>query len=172
MPERDERLYLRRGLRPRVDGVALLTSTPGSTAPASPTAGRFRRGSPIPSRGILVENAEEIGRLLRLHPSRVDGLARVRLASELLASVEFDLETRDSDAWIVEVERRAQAALDGVTGDVSVSFLHHASEQVGIVDLKLEALESIWDVTKAIGDAVGAKVPWKKPVETSTDGVA
>ena len=41
---------------------------------------------------------------------------RVRVASELLASVELDIETRDSDAWIVEVERRAQAALDGVPG--------------------------------------------------------
>lgn len=41
---------------------------------------------------------------------------RLRAASELLASVEFDIETRDSDAWIVEVERRAQAALNGVAG--------------------------------------------------------
>jgi hypothetical protein len=41
---------------------------------------------------------------------------RVRVASELLASVEFDIETRDSDAWIAEVERRAQAALAGVPG--------------------------------------------------------
>ena len=36
--------------------------------------------------------------------------------SELLASVEFDIEARDSDAWIAEVERRAQAALAGVPG--------------------------------------------------------
>ena len=55
--------------------------------------------------------------------------------------------------------------------DVSPSFLGRVSEQVDILDLKLEALESIWDVTKAIGDAVGAKVPWKKPVEASTEGV-
>jgi hypothetical protein len=41
---------------------------------------------------------------------------RVRVASELLASVEFNIETRDSDAWIAEVERRAQAALAGVAG--------------------------------------------------------
>ena len=41
---------------------------------------------------------------------------RVRVASELLASVGFDIETRDSDAWIAEVERRAQAALAGVPG--------------------------------------------------------
>jgi hypothetical protein len=38
------------------------------------------------------------------------------VASELLASVEFNIETRDSDAWIAEVERRAQAALAGVPG--------------------------------------------------------
>ena len=38
---------------------------------------------------------------------------RVRVASELLASVEFDVETRDSDAWIAEIERRAQSALGG-----------------------------------------------------------
>jgi len=34
----------------------------------------------------------------------------------LLASVELDIETRDSDAWIAEVERRAQAALAGGAG--------------------------------------------------------
>lgn len=41
---------------------------------------------------------------------------RVRVASELLASVDSDVETRGSDAWIAEVERRAQAALDGAPG--------------------------------------------------------
>lgn len=41
---------------------------------------------------------------------------RVRVASALLASVECDLETRDSDAWIAEVERRARVALSGVAG--------------------------------------------------------
>jgi hypothetical protein len=55
--------------------------------------------------------------------------------------------------------------------DVSPSLLGRVSEQVDILDLKLEMLESLWDVTKAIGDAVGAKVPWRKPVETSTEGV-
>lgn len=55
--------------------------------------------------------------------------------------------------------------------DVSFSFLGHVNEQVGLVDVKLESLESLWDVTKAIGDAVGAKVPWRRPVEASTDGV-
>ena len=41
---------------------------------------------------------------------------RVRIASELLASVDPGAETRDSAAWIAEVERRAQAAVDGVAG--------------------------------------------------------
>jgi putative addiction module component (TIGR02574 family) len=41
---------------------------------------------------------------------------RVRIASELLASVAPDVETRDSEAWIAEVERRAQAAMDAVAG--------------------------------------------------------
>ena len=31
-------------------------------------------------------------------------------------SADFDIDTRDSDAWILEVERRAQAALKGVAG--------------------------------------------------------
>lgn len=56
--------------------------------------------------------------------------------------------------------------------DVAVSFQSHTNELVGIVDLKLEALESLWEVTKAIADAVGAKVPWRKEVEASTEGVA
>jgi len=41
---------------------------------------------------------------------------RARVAAELLASLEPDLETRDSGAWIAEVERRAQAAITGVPG--------------------------------------------------------
>jgi len=41
---------------------------------------------------------------------------RARVAAELLASLEPDVERRGSDAWIAEVERRAQAALDGVPG--------------------------------------------------------
>jgi hypothetical protein len=44
-------------------------------------------------------------------------------------------------------------------------------QRVGLVDLKLDALDSLWDVTKAIGDAVGAKVPWRKPAEASPEGV-
>lgn len=41
---------------------------------------------------------------------------RARVAAELLASLEPDVETRDSEAWIAEVERRAQAAIRGVPG--------------------------------------------------------
>jgi len=41
---------------------------------------------------------------------------RARVAAELLASLEPDIETRDGEAWIAEVERRAQAAVAGVPG--------------------------------------------------------
>ena len=41
---------------------------------------------------------------------------RARVASELLASLEPDVEARDGEAWIAEVERRAQAAIAGVPG--------------------------------------------------------
>jgi hypothetical protein len=39
-----------------------------------------------------------------------------RVAAELLASLEPGVETRDGEAWIAEVERRAQAAIDGLPG--------------------------------------------------------
>ena len=41
---------------------------------------------------------------------------RARVAAELLASLEPDLETRDGAAWVAEVERRAQAAVGGLPG--------------------------------------------------------
>jgi hypothetical protein len=41
---------------------------------------------------------------------------RARVATEILASLEPDIETRDSEAWIAEVERRAHAAIDGLPG--------------------------------------------------------
>ena len=41
---------------------------------------------------------------------------RARVAAELLASLDPGVETRDSAAWIAEVERRAQAAIDGLPG--------------------------------------------------------
>ncbi len=39
-----------------------------------------------------------------------------RVAAELLASLEPDIETRDGEAWVAEVERRAQAAVGGLPG--------------------------------------------------------
>jgi hypothetical protein len=41
---------------------------------------------------------------------------RARVAAELLASLDPDVETRDGEAWIAEVERRAQAAIGGLPG--------------------------------------------------------
>ena len=41
---------------------------------------------------------------------------RARLAAELLASLDPDIETRDGEAWIAEVERRAREAIAGVPG--------------------------------------------------------
>ena len=41
---------------------------------------------------------------------------RARVAAELLASLDPDIETRDEEAWIAEVERRAQAAIGGLPG--------------------------------------------------------
>ena len=41
---------------------------------------------------------------------------RARMATELLASLDPDVETHDSEAWIAEVERRAQAATEGLPG--------------------------------------------------------
>jgi putative addiction module component (TIGR02574 family) len=41
---------------------------------------------------------------------------RARVATELLASLDPDVETRDSEAWIAEVERRAEATTHGLPG--------------------------------------------------------
>ena len=38
------------------------------------------------------------------------------VAAELLASLEPDVEPRDGEEWIAEVERRARAAIDGLPG--------------------------------------------------------
>jgi putative addiction module component (TIGR02574 family) len=40
---------------------------------------------------------------------------RADIAAELLASLP-QMDTRDDDAWIAEVERRARTAMDGVPG--------------------------------------------------------
>ena len=54
---------------------------------------------------------------------------------------------------------------------LSVALLHHTNDMVGIVDCKLEGLDSVWDVVKSTADAVGAKVPWKKEGAASTEGL-
>ena len=41
---------------------------------------------------------------------------RAGVAAELLASLEPDIERRDGEAWIAEVERRARAAIAGLPG--------------------------------------------------------
>ncbi len=41
---------------------------------------------------------------------------RAGLAAELLASLDPEVEIRDQEAWIAEVERRAQAAIAGSPG--------------------------------------------------------
>lgn len=41
---------------------------------------------------------------------------RARVAAELLASLDPDVESRDEEAWIAEIERRAQAAIGGLPG--------------------------------------------------------
>jgi hypothetical protein len=41
---------------------------------------------------------------------------RARVAAELLASLEPDVETRGGEAWVAEVERRARVAIAGVPG--------------------------------------------------------
>ncbi len=42
--------------------------------------------------------------------------ARARVAAELLASLDPDIETRGGEEWIAEVERRAREAIDGLPG--------------------------------------------------------
>jgi putative addiction module component (TIGR02574 family) len=41
---------------------------------------------------------------------------RARVAAELLASLDPDVDVRNEDAWIAEIERRAEAAIGGVAG--------------------------------------------------------
>jgi hypothetical protein len=43
-------------------------------------------------------------------------IERARVAAELLASLDPDVESRDSEARIAEVERRAQLATEGLPG--------------------------------------------------------
>ena len=55
---------------------------------------------------------------------------RARVAAELLASLEPDVETRDGEAWIAEVERRAQAAIAGVPGVTWDKTRTHIEERI------------------------------------------
>lgn len=56
---------------------------------------------------------------------------RARVAAELLASLEPDIETRDGDAWIAEVERRAQATIAGVPGLTWEETRARVEERIG-----------------------------------------
>jgi hypothetical protein len=60
------------------------------------------------------------------------------------------------------IEERAQFA---------GTYIGRVDERVDILDLKLEALDSLWTVTKAIAKAVGAKVEWKPDADASTEEV-
>lgn len=55
---------------------------------------------------------------------------RARVAAEILASLEPGTETRDSDAWIAEVERRAQAAIAGLPGLEWSEVRAHVEERI------------------------------------------
>jgi Putative addiction module component len=55
---------------------------------------------------------------------------RARVAAEILASLEPDVETRDSDAWIAEVERRAHAAIAGLPGLEWSEVRAHVEERI------------------------------------------
>jgi len=56
---------------------------------------------------------------------------RARVAAELLASLEPNIETRDGEAWIAEVERRAQAAIGGLPGLTWEETRGRVEERIG-----------------------------------------
>jgi len=56
---------------------------------------------------------------------------RARVAAELLASLDPNLETRDGEAWIAEVERRAQAAIGGLPGLTWEETRARVEERIG-----------------------------------------
>jgi hypothetical protein len=60
----------------------------------------------------MVSTAEDILKLALQLPES----DRARVAAEILSSLGPALERRDDDAWITEVERRAQAAIAGEPG--------------------------------------------------------
>jgi hypothetical protein len=55
---------------------------------------------------------------------------RARVAAEILASLEPDVETRDSNTWIAEVERRAHAAIRGLPGLGWSEVRTHVEERI------------------------------------------
>lgn len=55
---------------------------------------------------------------------------RARVAAEILASLEPGIETRDSDAWIAEVEQRAHAAIAGLPGLEWSQVRAHVEERI------------------------------------------
>jgi len=61
---------------------------------------------------VMVTTAEDVLKEA-LQPSEGE---RARVAAELLASLGPDVEIRDGEAWVSEVERRAQAAVGGLSG--------------------------------------------------------
>lgn len=75
-----------------------------SIAGCSERQRRYTPGMPTTAEDLLKE-------ALNLSESE-----RARVAAELLASLEPDVETRNGEAWIAEVERRANAAIGGLPG--------------------------------------------------------
>ena len=61
---------------------------------------------------VMARTAEDVLKEAR----QLSNGERARVAAELLASLEPDVETRDGWAWVVEGERRAQAAVGGLPG--------------------------------------------------------
>ena len=75
-----------------------------STAGCSEGQRRYTSGMPTTAEDLLKE-------ALQLSEGE-----RARGAAELLASLEPDVETRNGEAWIAEVERRAKVASGGLPG--------------------------------------------------------
>jgi hypothetical protein len=79
---------------------------------SAPTPSGFSSTDPRRYTSIMATTAEQVLKeALQLSEGE-----RARVAAELLASLEPDVETRDGEAWIAEVERRAQAAIGGLPG--------------------------------------------------------
>ena len=55
---------------------------------------------------------------------------RARVAAEMLASLDPEPENRDDDAWIAEIERRADAAIAGEPGLSWPQVLDHVEARL------------------------------------------